>query len=360
MFGRGRSGILVSCALAVGLATGTPLAAETLELKAAYRSFSGAKECEASVTKRLKVAGPGEATIRIRLDPYRSAGKIDLIPVRFNEVRNGRLQGWALTPGFDWVATEVTQAGRKTTGAWVDGLPLEKVSTYRLGARTYELDVALSPPCQLHGSGGFEQWSQRSQVTIETGASGSSGPAVVPTSAARPGPRLAGRWVAKVGGKKTGDCSVEESDRGLVFVIHRTPAERSTGRFVDGTTVVADQWGPQRGRVSADGRRIEWEGSVWERVDDAKEGRSTTPAPPPRLAGRWEAWAGGKKTGDCSIEEKDGGLVFVIHRTPPERSTGRYVDGTTVVADAWGPQRGRVSPDGRRIDWASSFWRRVD
>ena len=360
MFRRGCPGDLVSLAFATALATAAPLAAETLELKAAYRSFSGAKECEASVTKRFKVVGPGEATIRIRLDPYRSAGKIDLIPVRFNEVRNGRLQGWALTPGFDWVDTEVTQAGRKTTGAWVEGLPLEKVSTYRLGARTYELDVALSPPCQMHGSAGFEQWSQRSQVTIETSASGSAGPAAAPAPAAAPRPRLAGRWVAKVGGKKTGDCSIEEKEGRLVFVIHRTPEERSTGRFADGSTVVADQWGPQRGRVSADGRRIEWEGSVWERVDAAAGDAGGTPVPPFRLAGRWEAWAGGRKTGDCSIEEKDGGLVFVIHRTPEERSAGRFVDGTTVVADQWGPQRGRVSADGRRIDWASSFWRRVD
>jgi hypothetical protein len=267
MFDRGRSGVLVPLAVAAGLATAAPLAAETLELKAAYRSFSGANECEASVTKRLKVVGPGEATIRIRLDPYRSAGKIDLIPVRFNELRNGRLQGWALTPGFVWVSSSVTQAGRKTTGSWVDGLPLEKVSTYRLEARTYVLDVALSPPCQMHGSGGFEQWSQRSQVTIETGASGSAGPAVAPAPAAAPGSLLAGRWEAWVGGKKRADCSIEEKGGGLVFVIHRTPAERSTGRFVDGTTVVAEQWGPQRGRVSADGRRIDWASSFWRRVD---------------------------------------------------------------------------------------------
>ncbi len=267
MLDRRGAGRLVPLAFAAGLATAAPLAAETLELKAAYRSFSGANECEASVTKRVRVAGPGEATIRIRLEPYRSAGKVDLIPVRFGEYRNGRFQGWALTTPFVWVSSETTQAGRKTTGGWVEGLPLEKVARYRLDARTYEFDVSVSPPCQMHGSAGFQQWAQQSFVTIETSASGSSVPAASPRPEAGPAARLAGRWVARVCGKKRADCSIEERDGGLVFVIHRTPEERSTGRFVDGTTVVAEQWGPQRGRVTADGRRIDWPGSFWKRVD---------------------------------------------------------------------------------------------
>lgn len=169
-------------------------------------------------------------------------------------------------------------------------------------------------------------------------------------------PQLSGRWVSKVNGRKTGDCSIEQRGASLVLRIHRSPIERSEGRILDARTIIADQWGPQRGRVSVDGQRIQWQSSIWERL--------ATPAPAPApsgLAGRWEAWVGKRRTGTCSIQEGAGkSLVFIIHRSPPERSTGRFVDSRTVVADQWGPQRGRVSVDLRRIDWAGSTWKRVD
>lgn len=249
-----------------GALPGTHLLAETVELKAGYKSFTGAQECEASVVKRVRFHGPGEATMRIRLEPYRSAGKVDLIPVAFGEYKGGRFQGWQGATPFVYVSSEVTQANRVVSGGYVEGLPLEKVGHYRLEAREYEFDVRISPPCQMHGSAGFEQWAQKTEVTIRIGASGSSSPTAAPTAPSAPR-SLAGRWEAWVGGKKTGDCSIEQRDGALTFVIHRSPEERSTGRFLDPATVVAEQWGPQRGRLSADGRRIDWANSFWKRID---------------------------------------------------------------------------------------------
>ena len=77
------------------------------------------------------------------------------------------------------------------------------------------------------------------------------------------------------------------------------------------------------------------------------------------LTGRWAAFRDGRKVGDCSIQDNRGQLVFIIHRSPEERSTGRYLDSRTVVANGWGPQRGKISADGHRIDWANSYWERV-
>ncbi len=93
---------------------------------------------------------------------------------------------------------------------------------------------------------------------------------------------------------------------------------------------------------------------------------SAATAPPPSappaasLAGKWAAYRGGQKTGDCSIVQEGAKLTFIIHRSPEERSTGRFLGPAQVVASDWGGQKGTVSPDARRIDWGNSFWKRVD
>jgi len=85
-------------------------------------------------------------------------------------------------------------------------------------------------------------------------------------------------------------------------------------------------------------------------------------APPalPALAGKWAAYRGGRKTADCSIQQDGAALTFIIHRNPVERSVGRLLDHARVEASDWGPEKGTVRADGRRIDWSSSHWERVD
>ena len=253
-------------ALLLVAAWGTaPLSGEKIELKAVYGAFDEAPECEKAILKRFQVEGPGEVTIRIRLQPYRSAGWVDLIPVQFGEYLKGVFQGWQVNTPFVWVSTEVTQLDQPRKGNYVEGAPLEKVSCYRLEARKYDVEVKLSPPCKMEGSTGFKQWSQVSEVVIETTSSGSAGSAPPPPPTN--GPSLAGRWQAFRGGNKVADCSIQQAEGRLTFIIQRSPEERSSGRFLDSSTVSADDWGAQRGRISADGRRIEWATSYWQRVD---------------------------------------------------------------------------------------------
>ncbi len=352
-----RAALAVAAMLLVASLGTAPLSGERIELKAVYRAFDDAPECEKAITKRFQIQGPGEVTILIRLQPYRSAGKVDLIPVQFGEYRNGTFQGWEIGTPFVWISSEVTQLNQPRKGNYVEGAPLEKVSHYRLEARKYDVEVRLSPPCMMEGSAGFRQWSQVSEVVIETSSSGSTGSPPPPPPTTRLD--LSGRWQAFRDGSKVADCSIQQDGGKLTFIIHRTPEERSSGRFLDEVTVSADDWGLQRGRVSADGRRIDWQGSHWVRVDDG----AGSPPPPvtlPNLSGRWQAFRGGSKVADCSIQQDGGKLTFIIHRSPEERSSGRFLDDKTVSADEWGPQRGRVSADGRRIEWENSYWQRTD
>ena len=148
--------------------------AQALELRAEFKSMENAPHCDSAVTKRFQVQGPGEATLRIRLKPYRSAGYSDLIPVRFGEYKSGRFQGWSSTTPFVFVDSEIEQGGKRTTGGFIEGLPLEKTARYRLEPRLYDFEVSLGAPCRMFGSAGFQQWSQVSEVTIDIGAGGGS------------------------------------------------------------------------------------------------------------------------------------------------------------------------------------------
>lgn len=82
----------------------------------------------------------------------------------------------------------------------------------------------------------------------------------------------------------------------------------------------------------------------------------------PFLAGKWAAYRGGKKVADCSILHNGSNLTFIIHRSPEQRSPGRFINDYQVIAEApdWG-NKGNVSRDGSRIDWDNnSYWIKVD
>lgn len=165
-------GLSAFVALVAGLAAAPRAEAQAVRLKAEFKSMENAPHCDTAVTKRFQVQGPGEATLRIRLNPYRSAGYSDLIPVRFGEYKNGRFQGWTSTTPFVFVDSEIEQAGKRTTGSFIEGLPLEKTARYRLEARLYDFEVSLGSPCRMFGMAGFQQWSQVSEVTLDVGSGG--------------------------------------------------------------------------------------------------------------------------------------------------------------------------------------------
>lgn len=84
-------------------------------------------------------------------------------------------------------------------------------------------------------------------------------------------------------------CSIDQQGAALTFVNER--GERSRGRFVDGTTVVATDWN-LRGTLRNGGQRLEWSnGTWWER-------RATAATPPSaatvNIAGTWRHGAGGE------------------------------------------------------------------
>ena len=73
------------------------------------------------------------------------------------------------------------------------------------------------------------------------------------------------------------------------------------------------------------------------------------------LEGQWSAYRGGAKVADCEIVRDGGRLEFIIKRNPPERSSGRFLNASTVIADAWKDQA-VIRDGGRRLDWGSSYW----
>jgi hypothetical protein len=76
------------------------------------------------------------------------------------------------------------------------------------------------------------------------------------------------------------------------------------------------------------------------------------------LSGDWRAERNGAVVANCSIAMRDGRLEFVIHRNPPERSRGRFLNQTTVIADDWGDQA-VIADSGNLLRWRNSQWRRV-
>jgi hypothetical protein len=78
---------------------------------------------------------------------------------------------------------------------------------------------------------------------------------------------LVGNWVVYIEGRLPAQSSIDYTGNGLEFIIYRNPEQRSAGRFLDDSTVVADDWDAQVGQISADGRRIDWPGSWWIRTD---------------------------------------------------------------------------------------------
>jgi hypothetical protein len=85
---------------------------------------------------------------------------------------------------------------------------------------------------------------------------------------------ISGAWVVGGGDKAGFLCKIEQSNGQLTFIDE--VGRQSAGGFVDANTVEATGWNRLRGRISADGARIDWSnGSWWVRPGQA-------PRPQPR------------------------------------------------------------------------------
>lgn len=175
---------------------------------------------------------------------------------------------------------------------------------------------------------------------------------------------LQGRWVAYRDGNKVADCSIVQQADALTFIIHRSPEERSSGKWTGANEVLALDWGKNAlGKINKEGNRIDWPGSnsYWLKVED------NTPPPTTKetksIQGKWVAYRSGSKVADCSIVQGGTAITFIIHRSPEERSIGKWTGANEVQAIDWGNNViGRVSTDGKRIDWPStnSHWIKVE
>ena len=167
----------------------------------------------------------------------------------------------------------------------------------------------------------------------------------------------------RAGNEGSGIETVEQdrADRGrLVFRNHRGNA--SKGRFLNATTVVADDWeGGLRGTLENYATTIRWaNGSTWSRAG------SVVPVTPslPWIGGAWsgvDPRAGAEGSGMETVEQDQNDrsrLVFRNHRG--NSSKGHFLNSTTVVADDWeGGLRGTLANGGSTIRWANgSSWSR--
>ena len=110
--------------------------------------------------------------------------------------------------------------------------------------------------------------------------------------------------------------------------------QSTTGRFINGTQVVADQWNGITGTIEGD--RINWSNNtIWTRNQETF----------PNVAGTW--YFGSQVT---SIAQN--GQSIILTNEQGVSSQGRFLSSNEIIADDWGPLRGSLVNTGT-IDWAN-------
>lgn len=74
----------------------------------------------------------------------------------------------------------------------------------------------------------------------------------------------------------------------------------------------------------------------------------------PDIAGIWYMGGPYNEGLSCQILHNGDALIFINERG--DQSAGGFVDSGTVVASDWQGLRGRISDDGKRIDWSNGTW----
>ena len=122
---------------------------------------------------------------------------------------------------------------------------------------------------------------------------------------------------------------------------------KSRGSYKGGN-VIAQDFATKNGRVSADGNRIIWsDGNVWVRANDLID-----------ITGVWVGYYddGTKSPYVWSIIQRGTSISIQDTKNAKTKSRGTF-KGTSVFAQDFATQKGRLSADGRRISWSDGiFW----
>lgn len=158
-------------------------------------------------------------------------------------------------------------------------------------------------------------------------------PATPPATAAPAAIPLAGNW------SDDANVATVSSDAVNNLIFTNRYGQRSRGRLVNATTVLAIDWeGGLRGTLAANGNTILWANrTVWY-----------------RLAGNWS------DEGRTATVTHDAANNLTFTNRYGQRSRGRLADATTVIAIDWeGGLRGRLTNQGATIQWANGTdWHR--
>jgi hypothetical protein len=155
-----------------------------------------------------------------------------------------------------------------------------------------------------------------------------------------------GKWCAQ--GDRDKRASIVAN--GPFLTLTNEQGSTSSGHILglNGTQIIADQWGLVRGTLSGDGRTIAWtNGTFWARCSRHHH---------TDLQGRW--FFGGDRSKPCHIDQHDTSLSLVNEsgQTATGTFTGKYAistvwSGTTIT--------GTVTRDRKRILWSNgTYWTR--
>ncbi|MBI4890274.1 MAG: hypothetical protein HY821_06580 [Acidobacteria bacterium] len=165
-----------------------------------------------------------------------------------------------------------------------------------------------------------------------------------------PGKRaVAGTWIANVPQKnfRKGGYRIVQSGDDLSLV--SWDGKATPAKLQDMSTIVAEG-GKVTGRISADGRRIDWNNASYWESDAASGGIS--------VAGTWTAVIPSKSFRKAGYRITQSGSKLTLVSWDGKTSLGYLKDANTIVAEEW-KGTGIIRGDGKRIDWDNgSYWER--
>ena len=156
-------------------------------------------------------------------------------------------------------------------------------------------------------------------------------------------PSIGGRWY--MGGPYDigMPCSIEVSGNSIEYINEKN--QKSSGKFIDSTTIVASEWeNGLKGHITDNGKRINWDNGTWWVRDN-----------PNSIKGTWYM-AGSINIGmPCSIEVSGNSIEFINEKN--QKSSGYFIDSTTVIATDWeNGLKGHITDNNKRINWENKSW----
>ena len=185
-------------------------------------------------------------------------------------------------------------------------------------------------------------WSERVSSVAAMPAQGGSGGGFV------------GSWCAQ--GNRAKRASI--ASNGVYFTLTNENGDTSTGHLmgVNQDTIVADGWQFVQGKLSGNGRQINWSnGTYWTRCD-GRGGGGGGHNRPPSVDGTW--YQSGNRSKACYIRQRGGNLSLT--NEAGDKASGSF-DDKRHITTTWGGTQigGTLSQRGDRIDWDNgTYWTR--